>query len=61
MLREEEYDSAQRLAIYADLVRDIYKVSKFYERKSKKVRNSSIQAPNTKEKKIREAKGKKKK
>ena len=61
MLREEEYDSAQRLAIYADLVRDIYKVSKFYERKSKKVRNSSIQAPNTKKKKIREAKGKKKK
>ena len=61
MLKEEEFESAQRLAIYADLVRDIYRVSKLYKRKSKKVRNSSIQAPNTKKKKIRDAKTKIKK
>ena len=55
MLREEEFDSEERLKIYADLVRDIYKVSKFYKRKSKKIRNSAIQAPNTRRKKMREA------
>jgi len=53
MLKEEEFDSTERLAIYADLVRDIYRVSKLYKRKSKKIRNSSIQAPNTKKKKNR--------
>lgn len=55
MLREEEFDSEERLKIYADLVRDIYKVSKLYKRKSKKIRNSAIQAPNTRRKKMREA------
>lgn len=43
------------MKIYADLVRDIYSVSKLYKRKSKKVRNSAIQAPNTRRKRMREA------
>jgi hypothetical protein len=55
MLREEEFDSEERLKIYAELVKDIYKVSKLYKRKSKKIRNSAIQAPNTRRKKMREA------
>jgi hypothetical protein len=30
---------------YKELIREIYRVSKLYKRKSKKVRNSLIQAP----------------
>ena len=59
MLKEEEFDSVERIAIYTDLVRDIYRVSRLYKRKSKKIRNSSIQAPNAKRKRMRESKSKK--
>jgi len=55
MLREEEFDSEERLKIYADIVRDVVYVSKLYKRKSKKTRNSAIQAPNAKRKKNRES------
>jgi hypothetical protein len=48
LLKEEEFDSAERIAIYREVVREIYAVSKLYKRKSKKSRNSSIQAPNLK-------------
>ena len=37
------------------MVKDIYSVSRLYKRKSKKVRNSAIQAPNTRKKKIRDS------
>ena len=60
MLKEEEFDSAERLSIYTDLVKSIYRASKLYKRKSKRIRNSSIQAPNTKKKRMREAKQRKK-
>lgn len=36
-------------------MRDVVAVSKLYKRKSKKTRNSAIQAPNARRKKIREA------
>lgn len=55
MLKEEEFDSDERLKIYTDIVRDVVAVSKLYKRKSKKTRNSAIQAPNARKKKIREA------
>lgn len=55
MLNEEGFDSEDQIKIYSDLVKDIYRVSKLYKRKSKKVRNSTIQAPNTRRKRIREA------
>lgn len=55
MLKEEEFDSEERLKIYTDIVRDVVAVSKLYKRKSKKTRNSAIQAPNARRKKIREA------
>ncbi len=55
MLKEEEFDSEERLKIYTDIVRDVVAVSKLYKRKSKKTRNSAIQAPNARKKKIREA------
>ena len=48
LLKEEELDSAERIAIYREVVREIYAVNKLYKRKSKKSRNSSIQAPNLK-------------
>lgn len=48
MLNEEEVDSEERVKIYKEVVREIYSVSKLYKRKSKKSRNSSIQAPNLK-------------
>lgn len=53
MLHEEEFDSEERLQIYSDIVRDISVASKLYKRKSKKTRNSAIQAPNTRRKKKR--------
>jgi hypothetical protein len=43
------------LKIYTDIVRDVVAASKLYKRKSKKTRNSAIQAPNARRKKIREA------
>jgi len=55
MLKEEEFDSEERLKIYADIVRDVSTVSKLYKRKSKKTRNSAIQAPNARRKKNRES------
>ena len=55
MLQEEEFDSEERLKIYTDIIRDIVSASKLYKRKSKKSRNSAIQAPNSRRKKIREA------
>lgn len=48
MLKEEEFDSSERVAIYRDVVKEVYSVSKLYKRKSKKSRNSAIQAPNLK-------------
>lgn len=48
MLKEEQFDSQERVAIYREVVREIYSVSKLYKRKSKKSRNSAIQAPNLK-------------
>lgn len=42
MLREEEYDSDERIKIYSGIVRDINIASKLYKRKSKKIRNSAI-------------------
>lgn len=35
----------ENLEQYKDLIKEIYRVSKLYKRKSKKVRNSLIQAP----------------
>jgi hypothetical protein len=55
MLKEEEFDSEERVQIYSDIVRDVVAASKLYKRKSKKTRNSAIQAPNARKKKIREA------
>ena len=55
MLKEEDYDSEERVKIYSDIVKDIYAVSKLYRRKSKKIRNSAIQAPNAKRKKQRKS------
>lgn len=55
MLKEEEFDSEERLKIYTDIVRDAIAASKLYKRKSKKTRNSAIQAPNARKKKIRES------
>ena len=40
MLKEEEFDSEERLKIYTDIVRDAIAVSKLYKRKSKKTRMS---------------------
>jgi hypothetical protein len=54
-LRDEEFDSEERLQIYSDIIRDVSLASKLYKRKSKKSRNSAIQAPNTRRKKNREA------
>ena len=48
MLQEEQFDSEDRLLIYRELVREIYSVSRLYKRKSKKSRNSAIQAPSQK-------------
>ena len=48
MLSDEVFDSQSRLGIYRDVVREIYDVSKMYKRKSKKSRNSAIQAPSLK-------------
>lgn len=48
MLNEEQFDSEERITIYHEVVREIYAVGKLYKRKSKKSRNSSIQAPNIK-------------
>lgn len=48
LLNEEEFDSAERIAIYREFVQEIYAVNKLYKRKSKKSRKSSIQAPNLK-------------
>lgn len=53
MLKEESYDSSERIDIYREVIREIYSVSKLYKRKSKKSRNHSIQAPNNKTKKKR--------
>lgn len=56
MLKEESFDSQERIEIYREVIREIYAVSKLYKRKSKKSRNHSIQAPNnvkTKKKKDR--------
>ena len=50
MLKEEEFDSTARIEIYREVIREVYTVSKLYKRKSKKSRNSSIQAPNNKTK-----------
>ncbi len=55
MLQEQEFDSQQRLKIYSDIIRDVVAVSKLYKRKSRKSRNSAIQAPNSRKKKIRES------
>jgi hypothetical protein len=55
MLKEEEFDSEERIAIYRDIIKSIYSSSKLYKRKSKKSRNSSIQAPNARLKKKRES------
>jgi hypothetical protein len=55
MLKEEEFESEERLKIYTDIVKDVYIVSKQYKRKSKKIRNSAIQAPNARRKRIRES------
>ena len=54
-MHEEEFDSKERVQIYCDVVRDVVAVSKLYKRKSKKSRNSGIQAPNARRKKIRDA------
>ncbi len=48
MLKEEQFDSQDRVNIYREVIKEIYSVSKLYKRKSKKSRNSSIQAPNIK-------------
>lgn len=48
MLTNEVFDSQSRLGIYRDVVREIYDVSKMYKRRSKKSRNSAIQAPSIK-------------
>lgn len=42
------------MAIYREVVKEIYAVSKLYKRKSKKSRNNSIQAPNIKIKRKKE-------
>lgn len=55
MFKEEEFESEERLKIYSDIIRDVIAASKLYKRKSKKTRNSSIQAPNAKKKKIRDS------
>ena len=54
MLSEESFDSEDRIAIYRDVIREVYGVSKLYKRKSKKSRNSSIQAPTIKMKRKKE-------
>ena len=54
MLTDEVFDSQSRLGIYRDVVREIYDVSKMYKRKSKKSRNSAIQAPSLKIKRKKE-------
>jgi hypothetical protein len=54
MLNEEQFDSEDRIAIYREVIKEIYAVSKLYKRKSKKSRNSSIQAPNIKMKRKKE-------
>ena len=54
MLTDEVFDSQSRLGIYRDVVREIYDVSKMYKRKSKKSRNSVIQAPSLKIKRKKE-------
>jgi hypothetical protein len=54
MLTDEVFDSQSRLRIYRDVVREIYDVSKMYKRKSKKSRNSAIQAPSLKIKRKKE-------
>lgn len=44
--QEEEIKyTASHIDEYKELIKDIYRVSKLYKRKSKKVRNSLIQAP----------------
>lgn len=53
MLTDEAFDSQSRLGIYRDVVREIYDASKMYKRKSKKSRNSAIQAPSLKVKRRR--------
>jgi hypothetical protein len=50
MLREEEFESSEQVRIYVELIKDIFRVSPLYKRKSRKARNSSIQAPNVKNK-----------
>lgn len=54
MLKEEQFDSEERIDIYREVIREIYAVSKLYKRKSKKTRNHSIQAPNNKTKRKKE-------
>ena len=54
LLKEEQFDSQERIAIYREVVREIYAASKLYKRKSKKSRNSSIQAPNLKGKRSKQ-------
>lgn len=54
MLSEESFDSQDRIAIYREVIREIYAVSKLYKRKSKKSRNSSIMAPTIKMKRKKE-------
>jgi len=55
MLREEEFDTEERLQIYSGIVRDVSTTSRLYKRKSKKTRNSAIQAPNARRKRNRES------
>ena len=55
MLHEEDFDDEERVRIYSDVIRDVVKASKLYKRKTKKTRNSAIQAPNARRKKVREA------
>lgn len=54
MLKEEQFESDERIDIYREVIREIYAVSKLYKRKSKKTRNHSIQAPNNKMRKKKE-------
>lgn len=54
MLKEELFESQERINIYHDITKEIYAISKMYKRKSKKSRNSAIQAPTLKARKKKE-------
>ena len=48
MYQENDEETPQMIQKYKELIKQIYSVSKMYKRKSKKVRNSLIQAPTAK-------------